>query len=190
MGYNVADIIEKTIKIAVRRRTIYENIRQDKSDIVSVKIFSSVLAKQMDKTVEYYESLLNEIKEVEFEEIDFSTYDKMSISQNMHWSNQRRFKKGKFSVSTKRLLGYDKGQDGNLIINEEQAAIVRRIFKDYLSGLGAFRIAKALEADGIKNISRKVKWVESSIRDILKNEKYAGDARLQKTITTGLYNRK
>ncbi|KLU65296.1 MULTISPECIES: hypothetical protein [Desulfosporosinus] len=78
MGYNVEDIIEKTIKIAVRRRAIYENIRQDKSDIVSVKIFSSVLAKQMDKTVEYYESLLNEIKEVEFEEIDFSTYDKMS----------------------------------------------------------------------------------------------------------------
>ncbi|WP_161796449.1 recombinase family protein [Desulfosporosinus acididurans] len=113
-----------------------------------------------------------------------------SISQNMHWSNQRRFKKGKFSVNTKRFLGYDKDREGDLIINEDQAAIVRRIFKNYLSGLGASRIAKGLEADEINNISGRVKWAESSIRDILKNEKYAGDARLQKTITTALYNRK
>ncbi|AFM40366.1 site-specific recombinase, DNA invertase Pin [Desulfosporosinus acidiphilus SJ4] len=113
-----------------------------------------------------------------------------SISQNMHWSNQRRFKKGKFSVNTKRFLGYDKNHDGNLVINDEQAAIVRRIFKDYLSGLGVSRIAKGLEADRVKNISGKIKWAESSIRDILKNEKYCGDAHLQKTITTGLYNRK
>ena len=100
-----------------------------------------------------------------------------SISQNMRWSNQRRFKKGKFSVTTKRFLGYDKARDGNLIINNEQAAIVKRIFKDYLSGLGAFRIAKGLEADGFINISGKAKWAESSIRDILKNEKYVGDRR-------------
>jgi len=113
-----------------------------------------------------------------------------SISQNMKWSNQRRFKKGKFSVTTKRFLGYDKDRDGQLIINERQASIVRRIFKDYLSGMGAFRIAKALEADGIKNIFGKAKWAESSIRTILKNEKYAGDARLQKTFRTAIYNRK
>jgi DNA invertase Pin-like site-specific DNA recombinase len=113
-----------------------------------------------------------------------------SISQNMKWSNQRRFKKGKFSVTTKRFLGYDKNSDGSLVINEDQASIVRRIFKDYLSGLGAYRIAKGLEADGIKNIFGKVKWAESSIRDILKNEKYAGDARLQKTFRTTVYNRK
>jgi hypothetical protein len=113
-----------------------------------------------------------------------------SISQNMKWSNQRRFKKGKFSVTTKRFLGYDKSHDGSLVINEDQAAIVRRIFKDYLSGLGAFRIAKGLEADEIINIFGRVKWAESSIRDILKNEKYCGDARLQKTFRTAVYNRK
>ncbi|AFM41582.1 hypothetical protein Desaci_2649 [Desulfosporosinus acidiphilus SJ4] len=78
MGYNVADIIEKALKIAVRRRAIYESIGQHKSDILYVKIFSNVLIKQMDKTVKYYESLLNEIRKVTFEEIDFSTYDKMS----------------------------------------------------------------------------------------------------------------
>ena len=104
-----------------------------------------------------------------------------SISQNMHWAYQRRFKQGKIRVNTTRFLGYDKDKNGSLIINEEQASIVRRIFNDYLSGLGISRIAKGL--DGIKTISGKVKWAESTVRDIIKNEKYVGDALLQKTIT-------
>ncbi|MDR3540682.1 MAG: recombinase family protein [Desulfosporosinus sp.] len=104
-----------------------------------------------------------------------------SISQNMHWAYQRRFKQGKVMINTKRFLGYNKDRNGNLIINEEQAAIVRRIFADYLSGLGISLIAKGL--DGIKTISGKVKWAESTVRDIIKNEKYIGDALLQKTIT-------
>jgi DNA invertase Pin-like site-specific DNA recombinase len=104
-----------------------------------------------------------------------------SISQNMHWAYQRRFKQGKVMINTKRFLGYDKDKNGNLIINEEQAAIVRRIFKDYLSGLGISLIAKGL--DGIKTISGNLKWAESTVRDIIKNEKYVGDALLQKTIT-------
>ncbi len=44
----------------------------------------------------------------------------VSISQNMRWSNQRRFKQGKLSISTKRFLGYDKNKQGNLVINEER----------------------------------------------------------------------
>jgi len=104
----------------------------------------------------------------------------VSISQNMRWSYQRRFKNGKLKINTTRFLGYDKDKSGNLIINEEQASIVRRIFADYLSGLGISRIAKGLEA---KNISGNVKWAFSTIRDIIKNEKYIGDMLLQKTIT-------
>lgn len=78
MGYNVADIIEKTINIAVRRRAIYENIGQEKGDILPIKIISKVLVKQLDKTIEYYKILLKEVNDVEFEEIAFSIYDKMS----------------------------------------------------------------------------------------------------------------
>jgi len=70
----------------------------------------------------------------------------VSILQNMRWAYQRRFKNGQSKINTKRFLGYDKDKNGNLIINEEQAGIVRRIFKDYLSGLGISRIAKGLEA--------------------------------------------
>ena len=78
MGYNVADIIDKAIKIAIRKKSIYENIGQEKCDIPSIKIISRVLIKQIDKTIEYYEALLKEIDNTEFEEIDFSIYDKMS----------------------------------------------------------------------------------------------------------------
>ena len=82
MGYNVADIINKAIKIALRRRTIYEKIGQEKYDILSIKIISTVLIKEVDRTIEYYEALLKEINDVEFEEIDFSIYDKMSFLIN------------------------------------------------------------------------------------------------------------
>jgi len=111
-----------------------------------------------------------------------------SISQNMHWAYQRRFKQGKVMINTTRFLGYDKDRNGNLIINEEQAAIVRRIFEDYLSGLGISRTAKGF--DGIKTISGNAKWAESTVRDIIKNEKYVGDALLQKTITKDFKNKR
>lgn len=78
MGYNVADIIDKAVNIAIRRRTIYEKIGQEKCDILSIKVISKVLVKESDKTIEYYKKLLNEINDMEFEEIDFSIYDKMS----------------------------------------------------------------------------------------------------------------
>ena len=133
--------------------------------------FEKEAIKTSDAESELMLSILSSVAEEEL----------VSISQNIHWSNQRRFRQGKLTINTKRFLGYDKDKNGNLIINEEQATIVRRIFADYLSGLGISRIAKGL--DGIKNISGKVKWAESTIREILKNEKYIGDALLQKTIT-------
>jgi len=60
----------------------------------------------------------------------------VSISQNIHWSIQRRFKQGEIMINAKRFLGYDKDRNGGQIVNEEQAATFRRIFKDYLSAMG------------------------------------------------------
>jgi len=90
-------------------------------------------------------------------------------------------KQSKVMINTTRFMGYDKDRNGNLIINEEQAAIVGGYFKDYLSRSGISLIANGL--DGIKTISGKVKWAVSTVRDIIKNEKYIGDSLLQKTIT-------
>lgn len=107
----------------------------------------------------------------------------MSLSQNIRWANQKRFKQGKVQLVTERFMGYDRGENGSLVVNEEQAAIVKRIFNDYVSGMGVTKIARALEADGIKNISGGTNWSPTVIRGMLKNEKYIGDAILQKTVT-------
>ncbi len=87
-------------------------------------------------------------------------------------------------------MGYDKDEKGNLVINEEQAKIVRRIYKDYLDGKGPNRIAKELENDGVKTWNGKTKWYTSTIKSMLTNEKYKGDALLQKTYTVDFLTKK
>lgn len=106
-----------------------------------------------------------------------------SMSQNIRWSNQKRFKQGKLQLVTERFMGYDRDGKGGLVINGEQAVIVRRIFNECISGLGVTKIARGLEADGINNVSRGINWQPSVILGMLKNEKYMGDVILQKTVT-------
>ncbi|HEY9060599.1 MAG TPA: recombinase family protein [Pseudobacteroides sp.] len=113
-----------------------------------------------------------------------------AISQNATWGIRRRFEQGKVTVDHIKFLGYDKDEEGNLIINEKQAKIVRRIFKDYLNGKGPNRIARELEEDGIPNWNGKAKWYEGTIRNMLCNEKYKGEALLQKTYTTDFLSKK
>jgi hypothetical protein len=76
MGYNVIDVINKAINIAIRKKAIYESLGQIKCDIPSVEIMSKVLVKEIDRTIKYYEELKNEVM---VEEIDFYVYDKMSF---------------------------------------------------------------------------------------------------------------
>ncbi len=104
-----------------------------------------------------------------------------SISQNLRWAYQRRFRRGKVSVATKRFLGYDLGENGELVINEKEAGIVRQIFREYLAGKGMRNIAAGLTADRIKTVTCLARWPESTMRNVLANEKYCGDAVLQKT---------
>lgn len=67
-----------------------------------------------------------------------------SISENSAWGIRRRFEQGKVHVNQTKFLGYDKDENGDLVINEKQAKIVRRIYNDYLDGKGPNRIAKDL----------------------------------------------
>lgn len=106
-----------------------------------------------------------------------------SVSENSTWGIRRRFEQGKVTVNHKKFVGYDKDENGNLIINEKQAKIVRRIYTDYLNGKGPNRIVKELEKEGVPNWNGIAKWYESSVRKMLSNEKYKGDALLQKTYT-------
>lgn len=106
-----------------------------------------------------------------------------SISENSRWGIVKGFKDGKVFCNTTRFLGYDKDENGNLVINEEEAKIVRRIYNEYLEGKSYNAIAKRLEKDGIRTVTSNEKWWDSTITLILTNEKYCGDLLQQKTIT-------
>ena len=103
---------------------------------------------------------------------------------------RKRFADGKFSVGYSRFLGYDKGEDGNLAINEEQAKIVRLIFRLFLEGMTACKIAKELAARHILTVTGKERWNAKTIRGVLTSEKYTGCARIQKTFTPDFLTKK
>ena len=105
--------------------------------------------------------------------------ERKSVSSNVKWAMQNKFKRGEVMVDTNRLLGYDKDENGNLVINKEQAKIVSRIFKMYLDGESAYEIAKILNSNGVPTYSKK-EWMNSRISSILSNEKYVGDCLMQK----------
>ena len=93
-------------------------------------------------------------------------------------------------INHNKFLGYDKDANGNLVINHKQAKIVKRIYTEFLDGKGANRIARDFEHDGVSNWNGKAKWYEGSIRKMLTNEKYKGDALLQKTYTVDFLSKK
>lgn len=106
-----------------------------------------------------------------------------SISQNCTWGQRKRFADGKVTVPFKRFLGYDRGEDGSLVVNEKEAAIVRKIYEMFLNGATTYAIAKALTAEHIPTPGGKEVWSKNVVKSILTNEKYKGDALLQKVFT-------
>ena len=94
-----------------------------------------------------------------------------------------RYEEGKVNVNHNRFLGYTRDEEGKLVIVPEEAEIVKRIYREFLEGKNPLEIKRGLEADGIENGAHNKKWWDSNIVQILKNEKYIGDALLQKTIT-------
>lgn len=113
-----------------------------------------------------------------------------SLSQNVKLGMQYRFQQGKIMVNTTCFLGYDKDDKGNLVINPKQAEVVKRIFREYLEGKSILAICRGLERDKIKTSRGNSRWHDSSVRKILENEKYMGDALLQKTYTVDFLNKK
>lgn len=115
--------------------------------------------------------------------------ESQSLSQNVKLGLQFRYQNGQVQVNHNRFLGYTKDEEGNLIIDPEQAEVVKGIYREYLEGYSMYKIAAGLEADGILTGAGKTKWHTSTINKILRNEKYIGDALLQKTYTTDFLNK-
>ena len=115
--------------------------------------------------------------------------ESQSLSQNVKLGLQYRYQQGKVQINHNRFLGYTKDAEGNLVIDPVQAEVVKRIYREYLEGYSMDKIAAGLEADGILTGAGKAKWHTSTINKILRNEKYIGDALLQKTYTTDFLNK-
>ena len=104
------------------------------------------------------------------------------FSGNNRWAIINRFENGTFIVGTP-AYGYRKDEDGNLIIEETEAEVVRWIFESYLNGMGAYVIAKMLNDHQIPTIRESEKWQDSVVKNILMNPVYEGDALYQRTYT-------
>lgn len=106
-----------------------------------------------------------------------------SISENSSWGIRRSFEQGQYKISTKRFHGYDYDDNNRLVINKEQAKIVKRIYSEFLAGRTPDSIARTFKEERVKNWDGDYNWYASSIDSMLRNEKYMGDAILQKSYT-------
>ena len=108
--------------------------------------------------------------------------ESVSISQNMRWSYKKRMESGEFNCCAP-AYGFDL-INGKLVINETEAAVIRRIFNLYLEGIGMQAIANILNDEGVRRQYGREKWHHTTVNYVLNNERYKGDALLQKQITT------
>ena len=116
--------------------------------------------------------------------------ESQSISQNVRMGIQYGFQEGRMRLDYTRFLGYTKDADGNFVIVPEEAETVRRIYRDYLEGYSPDAIAKVLTAKGAPTPMGSSKWYASTVASILSNEKYCGDALLQKYYTVDFLTHK
>lgn len=103
-----------------------------------------------------------------------------SISENVKWGCRKRFADGKYSLPYKQFLGYKKGSDGAPELVEDEAKIIRIIYRLFLDGYASTTIAKKLTDAKISTPARHQVWTRKTIESILQNEKYYGAALLQK----------
>jgi len=116
--------------------------------------------------------------------------ESQSLSQNVKLGLQYRYQQGKVQVNHNRFMGYTKDEEGNLIIVPEEAEIIKCIYREYLEGKSLAGIGRDLEKDDILTAAGKPKWRPETIKKILMNEKYIGDALLQKTFTVDFLTKK
>lgn len=120
----------------------------------------------------------------------FAQAQSESISQNVRWGKRQSFKSGKVSFQYSRIYGYERGENDKPRVIPEQAAVVRRIFQSYLAGSSVPDIKRMLEAEGIAAAGGKPQWSVGALQYMLRNEKYCGDALLQKTFVENCISKK
>ncbi|WP_207753339.1 recombinase family protein [Intestinimonas butyriciproducens] len=114
----------------------------------------------------------------------FAQAESESLSANIQLGIRMAMKDGKVNFHYRSMLGYQRGMDGKPEIVPEEAEVVRRIYRRYLEGCSEGQIQKELTQAGIATAKGVKAWSHQVVHSILTNEKYAGDALLQKTFTT------
>lgn len=113
----------------------------------------------------------------------FAQAESESMSRNITWSVRKRFENGQVIFNYRNMVGYKKGENGQPVVIPAEAETVRLIFDMFLSGFTARQICQKLKEERLPSKSGKPEWSPSTILSILKNERYTGDAILQKTYT-------
>lgn len=180
MDGNIDMVITKSIsRFARNTLDCLQYIRQLKDKNISV-YFEKENINTMDAKGEVLLTIMASLAQQESQ----------SLSQNVKLGLQYRYQQGKVQVNHKRFMGYTKDEDGNLIIVPEEAEIIKRIYREYLEGQSLVGIGRALEKDGILTAAGKPRWRPETVKKILQNEKYIGDALLQKTVTVDFLTKK
>lgn len=103
-------------------------------------------------------------------------------SENVKWGIRRRYERGDIkSIPSGKFLGYDKDDEGHLIIHEAQAEVVRRIYREFLDGFGTYQIAMRLTKEQVPMAYGGKEWCAGHIQKVLTNEKIKGDTLFSKT---------
>ena len=113
-----------------------------------------------------------------------------TMSTNIKWSYQKKFQNGEVILNTGMVLGYKKSAVGSYAIDEAEAAVVRRIYGEYLAGITVPQICRGLETDGIATKRGSTQWRTNAVLGILRNEKYTGNAILGKTYKPDVLSKK
>lgn len=180
MDGNVDMIITKSIsRFARNTLDCLKYIRQLKDKNIAV-FFEKENINTMDSKGEVMLTIMASLAQQESQ----------SLSQNVKMGIQYRYQQGEIQVNHNRFLGYTKNENKQLVIDPEGAEIVKRIFREYLEGASLLQIARGLESDGIFTAASKAKWRPETLKKILQNEKYIGDALLQKTYTVDFLSKK
>lgn len=120
----------------------------------------------------------------------FAQAESESLSKNVSWGIRKSMEAGNVPMHYATLLGYREGPDGNPEIVPEEAETVRQIYRWYIKGFSLAQIQKELEARGMKTAKGSTKWSRNTVQSILTNEKYIGNAILQKTFTVDCISKK
>ena len=119
-----------------------------------------------------------------------SQEESRSISENVRWGVRKRMTDGKYSISYSHFIGYDRGPDGEMVVNRNEAKVVRFIYRSCLQGYSDTEIAKRLMEMGVPAPCGGQTWYASVISNMLSNEEMKGDALIQKSYTTDFLDKR